>query len=42
MKIIIAINLAFLMISTSVYPCIGISLKSADGGVVIAEPDNFD
>jgi hypothetical protein len=30
------------MISTSVYPCTGITLKSADLGVVVAKPDNFD
>jgi hypothetical protein len=30
------------MFSTSAYPCTGITLKSADGGVVVAEPDNFD
>lgn len=36
LKKIIALYFAFLMISTSVYPCTGITLKSNDGGVVVA------
>lgn len=35
-KKIVAINLAFLMLSSSVYPCTGITLKSNDGGFVVA------
>jgi choloylglycine hydrolase len=35
-KKIIALNLALLMLSTSVYPCTGITLKSIDGGFVVA------
>ena len=41
-EIVIAINLAFLMISTGAHPCTGITLKSVDGGVVVAEPNNID
>ena len=30
------------MISTGAHPCTGITLKSVDGGVIVAEPNNFD
>lgn len=33
---LIAIHLAFIMFTTSAYPCTGITLKSADGGVVVS------
>ena len=33
---IIAINLALLMASTNAFPCTGITLKSTDGGIVVA------
>ena len=36
LKKLIAIHLALLMVSTSAYPCTGITLKSADGGVVVS------
>ena len=32
----IAIYLTLLMVSSSVYPCTGITLKSKDGGVVVS------
>ena len=35
-KKIIAFTLALLMMSSSVYPCTGITLKSKDGGFVVA------
>jgi choloylglycine hydrolase len=35
-KKIIATHLAFLMMSSTAYPCTGITLKSNDGGVVVA------
>jgi choloylglycine hydrolase len=36
LKKIIALSLALLMVSTNVYPCTGITLKSKDGGFVVA------
>jgi len=33
---ILAIKLALLLISTNVFPCTGITLKSNDGGVVVS------
>jgi choloylglycine hydrolase len=36
MKKVIAMHLALLMVSTNIFPCTGITLKSADAGFVVA------